>query len=296
MGAKATFLENYFVERNPFSTVLFILAAVALFRYAVPRISSLRPFARYTERPLFGRLLLLLFIIAISLWVVFEEYFRIYRCAVSLNYYHENIAIALRIVNLMATLPHIPFWLESATLLAQLRRQEVNAWDHDSDFSLVHPDYVDKPAEYGTVEKWKKSGTFPHATPEVSPKMADFIALLKENGFDTDFSPPRMLLQLRFHANAKPHADMWLWIPELQPDGKSIVYISPEVTVNYDHRDQEDLFPLRNVTWMKTPVNIPQRFHRVAQKEFAKYSGSYMVAQVQRHDCVHNMFNLRWMY
>jgi hypothetical protein len=73
-----------------------------------------------------------------------------------------------------------------------------------------------------------------------------------------------------------------------------VMWSGEEIT--YNHRKFEDIFPLTNATWLDMEVSVPNDKHEISHKEFGRYGGSYMTAQVFRGDCFHNFFQLRYFY
>jgi hypothetical protein len=116
-----------------------------------------------------------------------------------------------------------------------------------------------------------------------------------------------------------PHIDLWLWTPlPLGQESGPVASVSSKqfTTANpphfwtgedahYNPRVFTDIAPLKTGSssastdaykWLGIPVTLPNDPHSISQKEYGRYGGSYMEAQVFRGDCFHNFFNLRFAY
>jgi len=277
MGFKS--LENH----NPFVYVSLVLFSLLIARYVlVNRPGRMRIYALMVG-PRAMTSILGLGLASLVLAIVFEVYFRVYKCRVSHRFYEENISLAV---------------------------QTINAWDHDTDFSTIHPDY-----RSSTIEA--------------------FITLFKSHGLDIGWFESRNLIQIWKPGNkgSGGHIDMWLWSPtthskwsssqlsssaSLPPPPPSSVSSSltaswsswwasssksdtvwlktSEEGVVYNPRHWTDIFPLVNMTWLGISVTIPRLSHAISEAEFQVYDGSYMVPAVFRGDCFHNFFNARFAY
>jgi len=96
---------------------------------------------RFLLRPQLIKLLMVatgaLFITA----TIFELYYVQGSCSVNPKYYDTNKATAIKVINFLSD-REVSFWPDGASLLNVLRKEEINAWDHDVDFSMVHPGEV----------------------------------------------------------------------------------------------------------------------------------------------------------
>ena len=244
--------------------------------------------------PSVHHVLILLFLTSLTLVPVFESYFTVYECAVSARYYEEVLDVA-RLTMRALTAAGTPFWLDYATLLASLRHQTINPWDHDADLSILHPDYSrqrPRPFDQVTVPP-------PTASPDdLRPPLgvARLLASLTAAALHPTWDTSRHLIQTRLSPTAAPHIDVWLWSPAVSPsDGVTRLWTA-DLTVRYNPRDWADILPLRNATWLGETAGVPQDSHRVSALEFGVYGGSYLISSVFRGDCWHNFFNLRWLY
>jgi len=303
MGFKS--LENH----NPFVYVSLVLFSLLIARYVlVNRPGRMRIYALMVG-PRAMTSILGLGLASLVLAIVFEVYFRVYKCRVSHRFYEENISLAVQVLSILKQ-AQVPYWLDYATLLCALRGQTINAWDHDTDFSTIHPDY-----RSSTIEA--------------------FITLFKSHGLDIGWFESRNLIQIWKPGNkgSGGHIDMWLWTPtthskwsssqlsssaSLPPPPSSSVSSSltaswsswwasssksdtvwlktSEEGVVYNPRHWTDIFPLVNMTWLGISVTIPRLSHAISEAEFQVYDGSYMVPAVFRGDCFHNFFNARFAY
>lgn len=254
----------------------------------------------------------ILFLISCLLIPIFEAYFVIFSCQVSQNYYSQNVQLARDVMGLLQK-NHVPVWLDFATLLCQLRSQEINPWDHDVDLSVIHPAHM---ASLATLQihqnkVWAQSVVDALKTPEGTPpdSVDGLLRLLKENGFPATWDEKRLLIQVFGPRQKGPHIDLWLWtaVPAGAPftevaaaeqftTSAPPVFWTGDMTVDYNPRKYTDLFPLTPARWLGVDVFIPRDSHEVSRMEFDRYGGSYMVAQVFRGDCFHNFFNLRFLY
>ena len=279
--------QNPFVIPTVLLGLVLLLRALSLHRPGRLRIVFLK------MGPVVHHILILLFLSCLSLIVVFESYFTVYECSVSTRYYEEVLDVAVRTMKGLQA-ASVPFWLDYATLLAALRYQTVNPWDHDADLSILHPDYTrQRPRPYDVV-------TLPpsiHSADDLlpPPSVAALMTSLTSAGLYTSWDATRHLLQTRLSPTARPHIDIWLWSPALHPDGVVRLWTA-DLTVRYNPREWSDVLPLRNGTWLGMGVGMPQDAHKVSSAEFGVYGGSYLISAVFRGDCWHNFFNGRWMY
>jgi hypothetical protein len=130
-------------NHNPFTFPLLFLALILGVRYYLishPDRFHLRKYAlKLGRRSVI--ILGLLFGACLVLAPVFEIYFSSFECEVSEQYMAENGAIARRVLTILAA-NGIPYWLDYATLLNQLRKQQLNRWEQDVDLSTFHPDHL----------------------------------------------------------------------------------------------------------------------------------------------------------
>ncbi|KNC53309.1 uncharacterized protein AMSG_08804 [Thecamonas trahens ATCC 50062] len=222
--------------------------------------------------PVVVKALLLLMWLSIAWFFVFEAYYSVYRCAVSARYHDETILIARSVITLLEE-HNVPYWMDYATLLAVIRGQSINEWDHDTDISIVFPD--DGPAA--------------------------LIAAINAAGMYAVWDD-RDAIQIMPYEGANPlnspHMDIWFWREEKLADGSRVVSTAYD-DVAYRKRAWDDIFPLKAVAWKAWPghdIYIPADAHGVSQKEFGAWPGSYMTPVVYKGDCFHNWFQRRWLY
>ena len=288
-------------NQDPFVAPTLLLILLLIVRHAILHCSaftlakSLRNYIRFACSPCGAQTsIVLLYITAMSGIgiIIFEEYFFVYECAVSQRYFDENVELAravIRILNAAA----IPFWLDYASMLAAIREQSINPWDHDVDASILHPDYSSFVHHHYTFSTLAMSGQCdPGLLPETSKLMGNFI----RHGLSVRWDGARHLIQIRFNESCQPHFDLWLWQAERSVDGRSIDYWTPFKDINYNGRVSAHMFPLVNATWLGVRVGMVASSHDVARLEYAEYAGSYLVAKHVRADCTHNLFNGRWNY
>lgn len=128
-------------DQNPFVVPAILLALILLLRsYFASRPGPYRPYAQKLGRKSVLTLSILLGI-CIVLIPTFEMYFRVMECRVSDQYMKENLELAHRAISVFEQ-NKIPYWLDYATLLNQLREQSLNAWEQDVDFSLIAPSHL----------------------------------------------------------------------------------------------------------------------------------------------------------
>ena len=280
--------QNPFIAPTVLLGLLLFVRAVSLHRPGRLRVFFLK------MGPSVHHALILLFLACLSLIVIFESYFTVYECAVSSRYYEEVLEVARRTMKGLQA-ASVPFWLDYATLLAALRYQSINPWDHDADLSVLHPSYPrHKPRPYDEVQQ----GPVVSAGDDLHPPapVAALMASLQAAGLSTSWDASRHLIQSRLTASAAPHVDIWLWSAAVHPsDGVTRLWTA-DLSVRYNPREWSDVFPLRNVSWLGTVAQVPRDSHRVASEEFGVYGGSYLISAVFRGDCWHNFFNRRWMY
>lgn len=267
------------------------------------------------------QLIIGLFLVAFVGVPVFEAYFNVYECSVSNKYYDQTINLAVDQMNCFDRFA-IEHWLDYATLLNQMRGQTINHWDHDADFSIIHPDYsIDSanPTDQSVnPSKWilsplsrAEAGYMPQTDDVNSPAINRLINQLEQCGLVVSYDRTRHLIQtINKSINKKgPHTDIWLWIPTTDPAKQSVQLYTADHTVHFYPRPIEYIFPLTNQylnasnsqvskqpMWLDRPASIPHKPHHVSSAEFSVYGGSYLLNQVFRGDCFHNFFNLRWMY
>lgn len=135
MGFKAIHDQNPFVVPG----LLFALL-LALRAYFIRRPGPYRPYAQKVG-PRGVVTLTVLLAVCVVMVPAFEAYFRILECRVSEQYMKENVDFAQRAITVFEK-NRIPYWLDYATLLNELRGQELNAWEQDVDFSTIFPTHL----------------------------------------------------------------------------------------------------------------------------------------------------------
>ena len=282
-----TSIQNH----NPFILPTLILGFLLLLRSFVPTHppAVLRKFGR----PLHS-ILILCFLTSLVSIAVFESYFTVYECSVSTRYKAEVLQTTRQTIAALSS-GGVPYWLDYATLLAALRYQSINPWDHDADISILHPDYTrDTPQPWDIANR---SPTKQEADSPLSPKLVSLLDLLSQHNLHPTYDPARHLLQTRLAADASPHCDIWLWQSSLHPTTHDSYLWTADHTVHYNPRHYTDVMPLGNVSWIGVAaVSVPADVHGISSAEFSVYGGSYLISTVFRGDCFHNFFNLRWMY
>ena len=279
----------------------FILPALLLGLFLLVRtILLVRPGKPRTVITRLGRplqnILILSFLTALVLIPVFESYFTVYECAVSTRYY-DQVLQTTRLTIAALKEAGVEYWLDYATLLAALRYQSINPWDHDADMSIVHPDFA--PA---TPQPWPIASRPPSATDSaanISPKLQFLLDHLQQHNLHPTYDPTRHLLQTRLAPSAPPHVDIWLWQASSSPVDSTLYLWTADHTVHYNPRRWDEVMPLGNVSgWIgiQGGVSVPSDKHGISSKEFSVYGGSYLISSVFRGDCFHNFFNFRWMY
>jgi len=211
------------------------------------------------------------------------------------------------------------FWLDYATLLAQQRGQTLSPWEHDSDFSVLHPDYYYQPT--------KQNNNFcPHSSEDIQvrrtssetrshsnqplPHVLKLLQLFQSKGYETTWVSSRNLLQVG--PAHLPHVDLWLFIPEFPPnlvetpvgqqggeDEDGVELWTGDYDTHYNPRRYADIFPLnrRNEGWANiSSVAIPNRASTVSQAEYGHYGPNFMTPVVTRGDWFHNLFQGRMFY
>jgi len=263
-------------NHNPFTIPAIIFASLLAWRWwASSRPGKWRLIAiRLGGRATIG--LFLLLSVCIGLGLSFELYFYAFSCAVSTRYYNSNVDLAKWTISTLQSNGY-DSWLDYATLLCQIRGQELNSWDHDVDISMIDPSSHGKSVQ-------------------------SLLDMLNRHRLLSSFDQPRNLIQVWNPSVGQkgPHIDLWLWSPDVVKDeasGSSIgVLRTADLTVEYNPRLKSDIFPLRNTSWLGIPVFVPNNFHLVSHKEFTVYGGDYMQPAVFRGDCFHNFFNGRFAY
>jgi hypothetical protein len=269
-----SFIHNF----NPFLVPLCILAAVALGRRSprgggglglsgegARRASMFQRALRALQCS--GGMLVLLGACLIGL-IMFELYYLLFECRVSARYRAETARLAADVATSLDAIS-MECWVDYASLLALLRQQR-SVWDHNQDFSCMHPG---------------------------ARGVETFVAELQRMGFSAEYEEPRDLVQVfRNRLHNGPHVNVWLWLPDHEGEREFIT--TKDYTVNYRWREKEDIFPLQRTQWMGVNVSVPRQPHVVAAKEFDVYGGpgSYKKPLVFRGDCFFNFFALRWMY
>lgn len=272
-------------EMNPFflSFIFFIL--VFIFKQRLTRRS---------KSDHLGLVLRICVVVNLGLVFSFEFYFNYFKCAVSNRYYQTNLMLTHRMMSLMNR-HNMSYWLDFATLLNQLRNENISPWDHDVDFSVVDPEYSDSLAHPHLLR------TDPPSNPQrMTSKTRKLMDFFESQGLCATYNRDRHLIQLwTTKSDAKkeqgPHIDLWLWIPQIQDD-QNLVLWTVDRDIRYNPRKISEIFPLRNVTWQDHLCFIPSHSHRISQQEYKVYPGHYLKARTGRTDCVHNLFYGRFMY
>jgi hypothetical protein len=232
----------------------------------------------------------ILIAINLTIFIVFETYFNYFECAVSVRYQQTNSRLIREAMSIMNH-HNMSYWLDFATLLNQLRNEKINSWDHDTDLSIIHPDYVNT-TQYITVA----SNSLPAVNYVISNKMRALMDLFEMHGFSTSYDGARHLIQLWSQSHESgPHVDLWLWIPELHVD-KQISLWTVDSAIKYNPRRLAHIFPLHRVTWINQTCFIPFDSHAISQREYSVYKTDYMQPKTFRTDCIHNMFYRRFLY
>ena len=288
MAFKSIQNHNPFILPAILLGFLLLLRAVLLLRPGQPRYVL-----RKLGRP-FHNVLILSFLTALAMIPVFESYFTVYECSVSARYYTEVLHTTRQTIAALAA-GGVPYWLDYATLLAALRYQAINPWDHDSDMSILHPDYSPS-----SPQRWdiaSRAPTEDEADAPISPKLQSLLSLLDSHNLHPTYDASRHLLQTRLAKGAPPHCDIWLWQSSVHPTANDVYLWTADHSVHYNPRRWDEVMPTRNVSWIgMQAVSVPQDVHGISSKEFSVYGGSYLISTVFRGDCFHNFFNLRWMY
>ena len=283
-------LQNH----NPFIVPSLLLGFLLFLRsLLVLRPGRARLLLLKLGRP-FHNVLILSFLTSLVLILVFESYFTVYECSVSSRYYDEVLQTTRQTITALAA-GGVPYWLDYATLLAALRYQSINPWDHDADISILHPDYT-----RSTPQMWQVASRPPtddEADQPISPKLHALLDLLDGHNLHPTYDPSRHLVQTRLSKGAPPHCDIWLWQTSVHPTTHDTYLWTADHTVHHNPRRWEEVMPVRNLSWLGVQaVSVPADVHGVSSKEFSVYGGSYLISTVFRGDCFHNFFNLRWMY
>lgn len=281
-------------DQNPFIVPAAVLGFLLLLRF----ILLLRPGKprRFIHKlgPTFHYLLIATFLVAFIGAPIFEAYFTVYECSVSPRYYAEVLQTTRQTIGALSA-GGVDYWLDYATLLAALRYQSINPWDHDADISVMHPDFSrDAPQPWQIASR---PPTAAESNTTASPQLQRLLDLLEQHSLHPTYDAKRHLLQTRLSPRAPPHCDIWLWQPSIHPVTGDAYLWTADHSVHYNPRRWYDVMPLRNVSWLAMQhVTVPQDVHGISSKEFSVYGGSYLISTVFRGDCLHNFFNLRWMY
>ena len=288
MAFKSIQNHNPFILPSIILGFLLLLRCLLLLRPGRPRL-ILHKLGRT-----FHNILILSFLTVLVLIPVFESYYTVYECSVSSRYYDEVLQTTRQTMAALRA-GDVPYWLDYATLLAALRYQAINPWDHDADISIVHPDYT-----RDTPQPWQIANRPPtdeEASSPLSPKLQSLLELLQRHHLHPTYDASRHLLQTRLAKGSPPHCDIWLWQTSLHPTTHDTYLWTADHTVHYNPRRWDEVMPLRNVSWIGVDgVSVPADVHGISNKEFSVYGGSYLISTVFRGDCFHNFFNLRWMY
>lgn len=213
---------------------------------------------------------MVLLAITVSMTVVFETYLHTFQCQVSNSYYQHNLETSHKVIKLLKEIK-APIFADFATLLGVIRGQEINIWDHDTDFSMVHPG-------------------------EEGIKYITEVLSHPSTGLEVLFLKGRDLMQISKKGVRKgPHTDIFFWTDTVDEKGMRILKSPDNISIDHPIRPYYEIFPLQEADWAGVPVLIPFDTHAVCAKEFGHFGGSYMEAQVFRRDCLHNIFNLRWL-
>ncbi len=228
--------------------VLLLAAILALRHYLITRPSRFKPYALKLGR---RSVIVLGALLGASLVLVpvFEAYFALFECEVSEQYMAEDAALARRVLAVLAA-HGIPVWLDFATLLNQLRGQQLNRWEQDVDFSSIHPDYLGSMREMPLLRDgalvgpaWDEAQADP-TRPGLALSKEHLMEKFTQAGFTVKWLPKsadmhtreaaarharrigthalcslslslcrRNLIQLWGPSTRGPHVDVWLWTP-----------------------------------------------------------------------------------
>jgi len=256
----------------------------------------------------------------IMLSLAFEVYFRLFECEVDAQYMAENGALARRALSVLA-MHNIPAWLDYATLLNNLREQQLNRWEQDVDLSVLDPVFMPSLRDLPLMTDgsrigpaWDRAVANP-TKPGLAISREHLFQKMRDAGFTVTYDEPRQLVQLwgPNSVGGGPHVDLWLWapipaagatadtpyptaLPEKLWTAADPPVLATLETAHFRPRPLGTIFPLQTVSWLGMKVWAPAKPHEVAKGEFGRYGGSYMVAQVFRGDCFHNFFQLRFAY
>lgn len=282
-------------NHNPFYLPALLLGLLLLARFVLLRRPGRPRQLIHKLGRTFHNLLILAFLTALLLIPVFESYYTVYECSVSTRYYDEVLQTTRQTIAAL-TAGGVVYWLDYATLLAALRYQSINPWDHDADLSILHPDYTrDAPQRW---EVASRPPTDEEANQPLSPNLASLLHLLQQHNLHATYDATRHLIQTRLSDGSPPHCDIWLWQSATHPTTHDTHLWTADHTVHYNPRRWDEVVPVRNVSrWIGVAdVSVPSDVHGVSSKEFSVYGGSYLISTVFRGDCFHNFLNFRWMY
>ena len=282
-------------NHNTFVLPAILLGCLLLLRaLLLCRPGPSRQFAPNGLGPPVKTALLLSFLTALCMVPVFESYYAVYECSVSTRYYDEVLQTTRQTIAALSS-GGVQYWLDYATLLAALRYQSINPWDHDADLSVLHPDFTrDSPQPWAVASR---PVTESEASAPISPRLRALLDLLDAHNLHATYDTTRHLVQTRLSKGAPPHCDIWLWQSSLHPTTHEPYLWTADHTVHYNPRRWDEVMPLGNVSWIGVEgVSVPQDVHGISSKEFSVYGGSYLISAVFRGDCFHNFFNFRWMY
>jgi hypothetical protein len=259
---------------------LFFLTVIISFIYQLAPF-SLSPTLFQRIRP-FRLISLILLLSIVSFILLLEFYYQYGQCAVSQKYSRKNVELTHRVIDMLDDLS-ISYWPDCQSLLNVLRNETYNVWDHDVDLSI----------------EWPLRLT--HSDSKLN-NIKILIKTIEQYGFEVEFYPDRQLLSLYPRDDIsiqQSHVDIWLWTRkyrydhyENKNDEKEFVLEMLDFSFKYQNRSISHIYPLRTSTWLGRNITIAFDSHIIAYKEFG---ASYMKATVFRRDCMHNLFNGRWI-
>lgn len=204
---------------------------------------------------------------AFGLGIFLELYYYSW-CPVSTSYYQTNVMISREIINTLNDI-NAAYWPDFATLLNVVRNEEMNPWDHDVDFSMLHPG---------------------------EEKLEQVLAILRQNPkLEVAYHPSRGLIQLWARGSGGPygpHADIFLWSVKKQLDNNDNWIYNEDYTLRITKRKWDEVFPLRSGSWLGKNVTVPQNSVALCR---AEYGEGFMTPRLYRLDCLENILHFRFL-
>jgi hypothetical protein len=189
-------------------------------------------------------------------------------CPVSNSYYQTNLMIAREIITTLNDINAL-YWPDFATLLNVVRDEEVNPWDHDIDFSMLHPG---------------------------EEKLEEVLAIFRKHPkLEVAYFPARGLVQLWARGSGGPygpHADIFLWSVKKQLNNDESWILNDDYTLRITRRKWDEIFPLRTGSWLGRNVTVPKDAHALCR---AEYGEGYTTPRLYRLDCLENMLHFRFL-